>query len=202
MTDPNQPGAKKIVLPPGVHLPPDDETDARVDIDVDGEGVASADPAVAALTAERDTLKDQLLRLQAEFANFRRRQNALLDDRMRFGAAPVLSELLPILDNFDRAMQASQSASDVASLIQGFALIQSQLASLLSGAGVSEIPSAPGTPFDPNLHEAIDVVPATDDTPADTIATERLKGYRLHGERVLRAARVAVAKAAETNEQA
>ena len=144
-----------------------------------------------ALQKERDDLYDRLLRKTAEFDNFRKRVERDRKDMIEWAAADVLTDLLTIADDFDRAL-AADAPPEAQAYKAGLELIQRQLAELLTKRGVTVV-EALGTDFDPHVHQAVayeEVAGARDGEVVDVMA----KGYKL-GERLLRPAIVKVAKA-------
>ena len=150
---------------------------------------AAADP-VDALRREREALQDRLLRTAAEFDNYRKRMDRERRDLSEFAAADMLSEFLPILDNFERALQAP-SGGDADAFKKGIELIHKQVLDLLRKRGVSPI-EALGAAFDPNFHQAV-IHETSDDHREGEVMQELQRGYML-GERLLRPAMVKVAK--------
>jgi molecular chaperone GrpE len=136
--------------------------------------------------------KDRMLRAMAEADNVRRRAQRDAEDRVRYANEALLRELIPVLDNLDRALASARAAGGADSVVSGVELIQRELLRLLERAGVARY-SAVGQPFDPTRHEAIARVVSVDAAP-DTVVSETAPGYLLHG-RVLRPAMVAVAAA-------
>jgi molecular chaperone GrpE len=137
--------------------------------------------------------QDRLLRALAETENVRRRLERTADDRVKYANEALLRDLLPVLDNFDRALTAARGGSGAAAnVLEGVDLIQRELFRVLERAGLSRY-SAVGQRFDPARHEAIARVVSVDAAP-DTVVSETGPGYLLHG-RVLRPALVAVAAA-------
>jgi len=136
--------------------------------------------------------KDRMLRAVAEAENVRRRTQRDAEDRVRYANESLVRELLPILDNFDRALASGRTAAGADSVLAGVELIQRELLRVLERAGVSRY-SAIGQPFDPTRHEAAASV-VSPDQPANTMVSEILPVYLLNG-RVLRPAQVAVAVA-------
>ena len=136
--------------------------------------------------------KDRMLRAVAEADNVRRRTQRDAEDRVRYANEALVRELLPILDNFDRALASGRTAAGADSVLAGVELIQRELLRVLERAGVSRY-SAIGQAFDPTRHEAIARVVSEDAAP-NTVVSEIAPGYMLHG-RVLRPAMVAVAAA-------
>ena len=150
------------------------------------------------LRRQLDEKQDRLLRALAETENVRRRAQRDREDYVRYANEALLRDLIPVLDNLDRALAAVRAAgrstaeAGAASLLEGVELIQRELLKVLERADVTRY-SAVGQPFDPTRHEAVARVPSPDAAP-DTVVAEQLPGYLLHG-RVVRPALVAVAAA-------
>jgi molecular chaperone GrpE len=140
------------------------------------------------LKAERDSLLDRLARAQAEFENARRRTSKEQQDFRDYAAADALRSLLPVMDSFERALQVKSEPADFRS---GVELIYKQLQDALAKLGLRSIP-AKGEPFDPHVHEAIEMV-ETSDAPDHEVLEELQRGYKLK-DRLLRPAMVKVAK--------
>ncbi|MFO0577701.1 MAG: nucleotide exchange factor GrpE [Polyangia bacterium] len=162
-------------------------------------GAAGADakatsPTVEQLTAEKQELNDRLLRLAAEFENYKRRVRKEAEDASQRGLEGLAKELLPALDNFDRALTAARGnqAPGVAVIIEGVQMVQKQLFAALEKNQIKTFESE-GKPFDPNVHEAIQQV-ETDAVPPGAVALVFQRGYTI-GSRLLRPAMVAVARA-------
>jgi len=144
---------------------------------------------LGALRQEKDALQDRLLRTAAEFDNYRKRVDRERRELSEFAAADILSELLPIVDNFERALQAAPAEADA--FRKGIELIHRQVLDLLRKRGVRPL-QALGAAFDPNFHQA--VIHETSDTHGEGEVIEELqRGYML-GDRLLRPAMVKVAK--------
>ena len=139
--------------------------------------------------AERDTLLDRLARLQAEFENARKRAVREQQDYREYAVSDSVKSLLPILDSFERALQVSGNNGN--DLRSGVELIYKQLQDALVKLGLRQIP-AKGEPFDPHLHEAIEMVD-TDEVEDHHVLDELQRGYKLK-ERLLRPAMVRVAR--------
>ena len=155
--------------------------------------VAIADPAsqLQAVTAERDQLRDLLLRRQAEFENFRRRTENERADFARYAGMETVRALLPVLDDFERALQAApEMEGPDAEFLKGIEIIRQRLVDILGKAGLEPIESV-GKPFDPNVHHALESV-ETEDAEDHTVLEEWQKGYNFKG-RLLREAMVRVA---------
>jgi molecular chaperone GrpE len=140
------------------------------------------------VVAERDEYLDTLQRLKAEFDNYRRRVDRDRELQHHAGVRDLVGELLPVIDNLERAIAALGGESD--QIVAGVEMVRGQLAGLLSGRGVEEI-QAHSRAFDPTLHEAVAQHP-TDEHDEGTVVHVAEKGYRL-GKTVLRPAKVIVA---------
>lgn len=148
----------------------------------------------ARLTAELAARQDNLLRLAADFDNFKKRAARERDEARRNGVESVIGRLLPVLDNFDMAMAAaSQPNTTLDSLRTGVAMIHGQLRTLLGDVGVTPL-EAVGQPFDPSVHEAVSTCP-TREHPEGHVTQQVRRGYRF-GDRLIRPASVVVATAA------
>ena len=134
--------------------------------------------------------QDRLLRALAETDNVRRRAQRDRDDYVRYASESLLRDLVPVLDNLDRALAAARTEGGATGLREGVELIQRELLKVLERAGVTRY-SALGAPFDPTRHEAVARVVNPQVTP-NTVVDETLPGYMLH-QRVLRPALVSVA---------
>jgi molecular chaperone GrpE len=150
---------------------------------------AAADSDVEKLKAERDTLLDRLARLQAEFENARKRAVREQQDFRDFATSDAIKALLPVVDSFERALQAR--TTQLGELRAGVELIYKQLQDALTKLGVRPVP-AKGETFDPHVHEAIEMVETTD-LPDHQVIDELQRGYKLR-DRLLRPAMVRVAK--------
>lgn len=160
--------------------------------DAAGAAAPEPDPALAQLTEERDGLRDRLLRLTAEFDNYRKRIDRERRESTERAAEGVLSDLLPILDDLERALAADAGDASAESYRRGVELIHKQILDLLTRRGVKPIGTV-GQQFDPNLHQAVASEPVPG-VPEGEIIEELRRGYLL-GDRLLRAAMVKVAQA-------
>jgi molecular chaperone GrpE len=140
------------------------------------------------LRQERDSLLDRLARLQAEFDNFRKRSAREQQEFRDYALAEAIKGLLPVVDSFDRALAAPERSSE--EFHQGIELINRQLHDALAKLGVQPI-EARGEPFDPNLHQAVQMV-ETDEAQDHHVLDELQRGYKLKN-RLLRPAMVRVA---------
>jgi molecular chaperone GrpE len=135
---------------------------------------------------------DRYLRALAEMDNAKRRAQRDREEYVKYANESLIRELLPVLDNFDRALDAARASGEPSTVVEGVELIQRELLKVLERAGVERY-SALGAAFDPTRHEAVSRV-ITADHPENTVVGETLRGYLLNG-RVLRPAMVAVAAA-------
>jgi molecular chaperone GrpE len=148
-----------------------------------------ADP-LEELRRERDAVQDRLLRTAAEFDNYRKRMDRERRDLADYTSADVVTELLPIIDNLERALQA---AADDDPLRKGVELIHKQMLDMLRKRGVKPIETL-GADFDPNFHQAVIHEESADHREGE-VMQELQRGYLL-GDRLLRPAMVKVAKSA------
>ena len=192
MTDDQRPG------------PPDGDPAARPAVDA-GEVAAEDEDTKPAPTAsndpssEYDQLRDLLLRKTAEFDNFRKRVERERSEFARRAAEDLLLDLLPLVDDFERALAVPSETPDGESYRAGVVLMHRQLLELLRKRDVTPI-DAVGEPFDPGLHEAVTQEPS-DEHPEGTVVTEFRRGYRL-GNRLLRPAMVTVSAGGNAREEA
>jgi molecular chaperone GrpE len=140
-------------------------------------------------------LQEKFLRLQADFDNYRKRIAREKEDSIRYANEGLLSELLPVIDNFELGLSATETASDVKSIALGMQMVKSQLKRFLEDCGVQEI-DATGAIFDPNLHEAV-AQEVSPNHAEGTVIAQRRKGYKLR-DRLLRPSIVVVAQNATT----
>ncbi len=156
-----------------------------------GQGEAPLlEDQIRKLTAEKDELRDTLLRRQADFDNYRKRIEKERHQERHRGVEHMIQALLPVLDAFDNALAAAEKDSAAAEYVTGFELIRRQLWDLLSKQGLERIDSV-GKEFNPHFHHAIARVETTEQ-PDGTVVSELQPGYTFH-ERVLRPAMVRVA---------
>jgi molecular chaperone GrpE len=141
-------------------------------------------------TREAAVNYDRYLRAVAEMDNARKRAQREREDQIRYANESLLRELLPVLDNFDRAVRAARMAEEAPGLLAGVELIRRELLKALEKFGVTAY-SAVGQPFDPEKHEAVGRLETTE-RPEMTVVEETLAGYLLNG-KVLRPAMVTVA---------
>jgi molecular chaperone GrpE len=165
----------------------------------DPSGTENSDPPtdeqlaeLRSKAAKADEHWDRLLRLSADFENFKKRAAREREEVRRSATESVLAKLLPVLDNFDMAIAAAdQPGTSVDTLKAGVGMIQGQLRAAAAGLGLEEV-NAVGQPFDPSLHEAVSQQDSTE-TPEGHVLQQLRKGYRLR-DRLLRPASVIVAR--------
>jgi molecular chaperone GrpE len=145
--------------------------------------------ALAQTQAEAKSLQDRLLRVSADFENFRKRTRKQQDEMRQFAIEGLLRDLLPVLDSFERALEHAP-AEGADPVVQGVRMVQQQLIATLTKFGVVGF-TALGGAFDPARHEAVEQL-VTDEHPAGMVVREYQKGYLLH-DRLLRPAMVVVA---------
>lgn len=138
-------------------------------------------------TGQLTEADDRALRAQAELENFRKRTRREMEDQRRYAALPLLHDLLTVLDNLQRAIEASPPEDSKSSLLEGVKMVAAQLVDVLERHDCRQIESV-GTMFDPNLHEALGQQPS-DEHPSNTVLQEMQAGYLLH-DRVIRPTRV------------
>ena len=147
---------------------------------------------IESLRREVHDKQDRLLRALAETDNARRRAQRDREDYVKYATESLLRDLVPVLDNLERALTAARTAGGGGNVVEGVELIQREMLRVLERSGLARY-SAVGQPFDPARHEAIARVVSSEAAP-DTVVHETAPGYLLHG-RVLRPALVAVAAA-------
>jgi molecular chaperone GrpE len=146
----------------------------------------------SALEQERDEFRNLLQRTRADFENYQKRTQRDLAQERRYWHAGLALDILPILDNFERAVAAAKQAGETGPLVQGVAMIQSQVLDALKRHGITRI-EAQGQPFDPNLHQAVMQQPSAEQPP-NTVLQVLEQGFMIH-DRVLRPATVVVSVA-------
>ncbi|GBC82309.1 Protein GrpE [bacterium HR10] len=160
-------------------------------IDAHRPEVASVpEDEITRLRQEREALYERLLRLAAEFENYRKRIERERERMREEALVEVLTEFLPIVDDFERALEAARWLRDLDGVLHGLTVIHRRLLELLARFNVRPMETL-GRPFDPTRHEAFAVEP-TDEYEENTIIDEYQRGY-LMGDRLLRPARVKVA---------
>src|SRR3954447_10579431 len=195
-------------------IPIDDENDARQGREADeahaaqtpgdddnvqettrGVGPTSAGGGDAQrLQSERDDLYHRLARATADFKNTQKRIQSEADQRVQYANQSLIKSLLPVIDNFERALSQDAAKVDAATILKGMQIVHDQWLSVLKQQQVNDIAPKPGEPFDPSRHEAL----MQQDAPQFAGKGQRVvqtlqKGYSL-GDRVLRPAQVAVSR--------
>ena len=155
------------------------------------EEAPSAEEQVAQLRVELQAALDRELRRHAELDNYRKRAARELEERLRYANLGLLRDLLPVLDNVERAIQAAENNAEAAALLDGFKLVRQQLENVLERHHCKRI-EALNTPFDPHVHHALLQQPS-EEHPANTVLMVTQNGYQLH-ERVVRPSQVIVSK--------
>lgn len=142
------------------------------------------------LQQENSVLNDKYLRLFAEFDNYKRRTQKERIELLQTAGKDVLVSMLPVLDDFDRALKATENATEVNAIREGIMLVQTKLKSILTQKGLKEMESL-HTIFDTDIHEAITKIPAPTDDLKGKVVDELEKGYTLN-DKVIRFAKVVV----------
>ncbi|TLS53743.1 nucleotide exchange factor GrpE [Paenibacillus antri] len=163
-------------------------TEAAETVEAEVVETGASELEAAKRTAEENY--QRYLRTQADFDNFRRRARTEKEEFAKYASQKLIEGLLPIIDNFDRAIAASREHSDFDSLAKGVEMIQRQLGQLLESEGLQAI-EAIGQPFNPELHQAIMQVPAEEGGASGIVLEELQKGYMLK-EKVIRPSMVKV----------
>ncbi|MEP0707926.1 MAG: nucleotide exchange factor GrpE [Parvibaculum sp.] len=164
----------------------------------EAEDATTAGPDIAALEAENADLKDRLLRAAAEMENTRKRAERKAADDARYAVSSFARDMLEVSDNLRRAVatlkpeEREAAADGVKAMAEGVEMTERQLLATFERHGIKEITPKPGERFDPNLHEAMFEVPGTEH-PTGSVVHVLEAGYMI-GDRLLRAARVGVAK--------
>jgi molecular chaperone GrpE len=135
-------------------------------------------------------LNDKYLRLYSDFENYRKRIQKEKTDWMKYAGEDVIKHILPVLDDFERAIKHNQNLEDVEKLREGFVLIFNKLKQLLKQKGLEPMESK-GEPFNADFMEAVTQVPAPDDQSKGKVIDELEKGYKMH-EKIIRLAKVVV----------
>lgn len=173
---------------------PDAESGAEGDQDGEEAAGTEADDeqsAVEKARNERDRMREQLLRIAADFDNFRKRSRKEIEEVRRRSIEDTLREVLPVIDNLERAADAMSGAKDVNAVAEGVHMVLRGFEEVAQRLGLERV-HAIGQLFDPNLHDAMQQE-ETDEHPPGTIVGEVVPGYKL-GERLLRPAMVVVAR--------
>jgi molecular chaperone GrpE len=152
---------------------------------------AASERLMEQLRADLDAARDRVLRSQAELENYRKRAAREIEENRRYAELPLIRDLLPVLDNVERAIAAAENSQDVAALLDGIKLVARQFEDIFAGHHCQRI-GALHLPFDPNLHHAISQQPSGD-FPANTVVLVAQPGFLLH-DRVVRPSQVIVSR--------
>jgi len=156
----------------------------------EAETPSTPEQRIAGLEAQLAETRDQLLRKAAEFENFRKRMNQEKQSSIEYANQSLLMDIIPIIDDFERAIQSGESSTDYAGLLEGLKMIEKRLSGQLEAKwGLKRFNSA-GELFDPNLHEAL-MMEKSPDVKEATVQEDFSRGYMLK-DRVIRAAKVKV----------
>ncbi len=180
----------------------DEQNPSSEDVGIEAEHSAGANSGdegeiskLRAQVAEKDVeiaeLKDKYLRALADSENTRKRFRQQADETIRLQRENLLRDLLPMIDNLERAVEAARSGGKDKTIVEGVEMVLRSMFDFLKGHGVSQL-QAVGQRFDPALHEAVDHVKSSEHPP-NTVIEEFHRGYQI-GDKTLRAARVSVAK--------
>ncbi len=145
---------------------------------------------IVTLQTELNETRERVLRLQAELENYRKRAQRTLEEERRYACLPLMRDLLPVVDNLQRGIDAAQQSDDATGLLEGVEMVVGQLSTILKQHHCEAIP-AEGERFDPHLHEAIAQFPSDEHEPGDVTQVTQV-GYQLH-DRVVRPSQVIIA---------
>jgi molecular chaperone GrpE len=179
----------------------DDRKEPQEGAQPDGAPAATAaegNNLLEQLRADLEEAKDRVLRSQAELENYRKRAAREIEDTGRYANVPLIRDLLPALDNVERAIAAAERTHDIAGLLEGVKLVRKQFEDVLAKHHCKRIPDL-HQPFDPHRHHAISQQ-ATDEFPPNTIVLVSQPGFQLH-DRVVRPSQVIVSRAKEEEPQ-
>lgn len=153
------------------------------------EQSAAAESTNEQLRSALSEANDRVLRAQAELENFRKRARREMEDERKYAALPLLKDMLSVLDNLQRAMEAAEKTQGASALLDGVKMVAMQMSSHLEQQGCKRIPAI-GATFNPHLHEALAQEPSAEHA-AGVVSRETSAGYQLH-DRVVRPAQVFV----------
>jgi molecular chaperone GrpE len=146
----------------------------------------------AQMQADLERFRDLALRSQADFDNFRKRAVREKEDAIKYSNGSFLERLLPILDNFELGLTAARADTGAGAILDGLEMVSRQLQDFLRDCGVEPVEAEPGTPFDPNVHEAVGQQESAK-IPEGAVLQQLRKGFKLR-DRLLRPAMVMVSK--------
>ena len=156
-----------------------------------GDAEKTPEDRIAELEEQLKAQKDQYLRMLADFDNYRKNQLKKTNDLLTYGGESAFTKLLPIIDDFERAVEHNAKADDVEALKEGFNLIYNKFKTYLEQNEVTVIPAAQGDAFDEHMHEAITMFPAPAPELKGKIVDCATKGYK-YKDKVIRIAKVVV----------
>lgn len=174
------------------HLEPEEAQQQTTDTQTDANAETVAAEPANEWQAKHDELKDKYVRLFADFDNYKKRVARERLDLIKDAGKDVILNLLPVLDDFERALKAAESATEVEPVKEGMGLIQSKLLKNLEQKGL-KASNPKGEPFDAELHEAITEIPAPTEDLKGKVVDVVEKGYYLN-DRIIRYAKVVVGK--------
>lgn len=166
------------------------ENEEQVEEQVDVQPVVEETNIVADLEAKIAELNDKYLRLYSDFDNFRKRTSKEKGELIQSGGEDVFKSMLPIVDDFERAIKSNAEIKDIKTINEGVNLIYNKFKNMLSQKGLAEMKSI-GEPFNTDLHEAITSIEAPSEDMKGKIIDELEKGYTLNG-KVIRFAKVVI----------
>ncbi|MCW6665356.1 nucleotide exchange factor GrpE [Aerococcaceae bacterium NML191219] len=169
---------------------PDNEESSVESMDETTE-IVEVDP-LAELQAERDKLEDQLLRMQAEIANMKRIHTREKQDAAKYRSQSLATNLLDVIDNLERALATEATSEDALALKKGIEMVYAQFIAAFEKEQITVI-NPLNQAFDPNLHQAVSVMPASEGQESETVVNVLQKGYQL-SDRILRPAMVIVSE--------
>jgi molecular chaperone GrpE len=160
----------------------------------DGKDAKSYAPSgdLEALVAERDKYLELARRTRADFENYQTRVRRDMEAERRYAASSLVAELLPVMDNLERALESAKKANENPTLVEGIEIVRRQFADTLAKNGVVAV-KPQNEPFDPNQHQAVMQQPSAEHPPMTVLFTVET-GYKLH-DRVIRPAKVIVSSA-------
>lgn len=163
------------------------------------ENPPAEEAAPATPSDESVILKDRLLRLQADFDNFRKRSARERAEWQVFALEQFVQDLLPVVDHYELGLETAKKEQTSGPVLEGLKLVYDQLLGVLKKNGVTQVKAEPGTPFDPHKQEAISHIPS-EEHPADVVIAETRRGYLL-GEKMIRPLQVVVSSGGAQSEE-
>ncbi len=156
-----------------------------------GKSKKRSEPGIAELKAEIEANKDRILRISAEFDNYKKRSAKEMDDFRKFANESLFKRLLTVVDNLERAIASGEEGADAKALLEGIKMTHKEIVKFLESFNVKPV-EAQGKPFDPVFHQAV-TQQESNDYPDNTVINELQKGYLLH-DRLIRPSMVVVSK--------